>query len=112
MQSYAERQDHEEGFAELGTIVHDGKEFTNLGASVDDQYAYVYVKDNGTVTDWHGNRLGTYRTLSTWRAIAPIGYAAYYTMQAIRVRLEDGREYSGRYSCNWSELCKCKRVKS
>lgn len=120
MQSTATKIEHGQGFAEVGTITHDGHEYTNNGAYVDDQWAYVYVQPNpapsgchalrGIVTDWQGNKLGTYRQISTWLVNA--NQVGCYHMEAIRVRLEDGREYSGRYNRDWSDLCKCKRVKS
>lgn len=93
----------------------DGTEYTASGAFVDDTNAVAYLgMDNipepvmmrsgtqyfrkgdigtdwwsGTLTDWHGNKIGTYRPISTWWH----GYCS--RMYAITATI-NGRTYYGR----------------
>jgi hypothetical protein len=46
---------------------HDGREFSSGGAVVSDHYIVAYLGRAGVLTDWHGNRIGTWTTLSSWR---------------------------------------------
>lgn len=49
------------------TITHEGRTFESGGAVVTDEYIVAYIGPNGTLTDWHGNRLGEIRVRSSWR---------------------------------------------
>ena len=54
---------------EIATLHHEGKEFTAHGAILDlsNGHAYVYADENRTLTDFQGNILGIWQTVSTWR---------------------------------------------
>lgn len=99
----------------------DGQSFTAHGAIFDlDQGGCLYVGEPtgrnylgypgmyvpyGPLTDWHGNRVGTYWAISHYRN----NLGAVIT--CIRARIE-GREYHGRYGSDWSQLVNLKPVKS
>jgi hypothetical protein len=56
-------------------VHHNGREFKAGGAIVTESLAIAYLKFDGheslyatgTVTDWHGNRLGTARIVGKWK---------------------------------------------
>ena len=64
----------------------------------------------GPLTTWHGERVGTYWAISSWKQYSPAGEP--YTMTAIQARI-NGRDYYGRYGSDWSQLVRlrpCKRA--
>jgi hypothetical protein len=89
----------------LGTITHNGHEYTAGGGSVDLEagHVYAYATDgntNGHLTLWNGERIGTWRTTSTWRNARDGS-----TMRAINATLyADNRQWYGRYGSDWSEI--------
>lgn len=54
---------------EVGTMTHDGRGFMATGAVVAPNYLACYPAADGTVKDWGGNTLGTYRVLSSRPAV-------------------------------------------
>lgn len=54
---------------EVGTFVHEGKEYAATGAAVTPDYLACYPRADGTVADWAGNVLGTYRVVSSRPAV-------------------------------------------
>lgn len=74
------------------TIEHNGKQFTSGGAVVSEEYLIAYLAKNGVLTDWHGNKLGTYRIVSTWET--PASYVSS-TMHAVHATV-NGVLYKGR----------------
>lgn len=63
-----------------------GKAFTAGGAIVTQDYLIAYPDKNGVLKDWHGNTIGTWRTISTRPAIF-FGHrswqgSTYYYMRA------------------------------
>lgn len=88
---------------ELATVVHEGREFINLGAVISDSYVAGYLqstKDShgermnavGNLTDWHGNVIGTYRIVKMWRT--PRSYVSD-VMCAVHATV-NGNLYKGR----------------
>lgn len=74
------------------SIEHNGQTFTAGGAYVDDMYVTAYPSKGGILTNWHGERMGTWRSTSKWRV-----NSAYGThMHQIVATLDDGRIYAGR----------------
>jgi len=51
------------------TISHEGKTFEAGGAVVTQGYLIAYPRDNGVLADWHGNAIGTWRTISSRKAV-------------------------------------------
>lgn len=49
------------------TIQHQGKTFIAGGAVVTADRITAYLGKDGVLTDWHGEKLGTYRITSKWR---------------------------------------------
>jgi hypothetical protein len=90
------------------TIKLKGQDFTARGAYVDDERCWAYINDNGEVQTWHGKRLGTWTTTSEWDMMSRYGYIG--KMRAVKITLDDGRHYHGRYSKDWSNLVKARRV--
>lgn len=89
-----------ENFIEKDCCVkHEGQSFCNGGAMVTDDYLIGYAKDAetfgkpGTVTDWHGNPIGTFEVTGRWRI--PNGWVASH-MHSYRVTLHDGQQYNCR----------------
>lgn len=46
------------------TIEHNGRQYTSGGAAYDGERLVAYAGENETLTDWHGNPIGSYR----WRS--------------------------------------------
>jgi hypothetical protein len=75
------------GTIEVGTLIHDGHEYTAMGAVLEPMHPVVYlVEKDGkqNVTDWHGTILGQWWTTSTWRKWSSYGL---YTMSSVGVYL-------------------------
>jgi hypothetical protein len=72
-------------------IEHEGRKFESGGAVVTEQWIVAYPGKNGVLGDWHGNPLGTWRVLSSWRVNSWIGS----TMYSIEARV-NGVRYVGR----------------
>jgi hypothetical protein len=49
------------------TIEHEGRKFEAGGAVVTSDFLIAYPKENGVLGDWHGNAIGTWRVLSSWK---------------------------------------------
>ncbi len=73
------------------TFHHEGRTFEAGGAVVTDGWLIAYAGSNGVLNDWHGNPLGTWRTLSSWRVQSYIGSH----MHSIEARV-NGVRYVGR----------------
>jgi hypothetical protein len=71
---------------------HNGSTFTAGGAYVDDTYITAYPAKDGILNNWHGERMGTWRSTSRWRVDSYIGSH----MHQIVATLDDGRIYTGR----------------
>jgi len=94
-------------------FTHEGKDYESGGAYVLDDKALVYVRlGDKTVTDWHGNKLGTvlgYR-LGDWRYLTAKGQPCHpYRIAYVRVEM-NGREWWGRYNYDGGNLVRL-RVK-
>lgn len=87
-------------------IEHDGRKFESGGAVITDDFLIGYLGKDGQLTDWAGNRMGTYRITSTWRT--PRSYVSS-TMNQVAVKLSDGRRYTGR-SAGEGMVFKGKRI--
>jgi len=74
------------------TISFQGQDFTSGGAIVSEQFITAYLGKSGSLTDWHGKQIGTYRILSTWRT--PRSYVSS-TMSSVECFV-DGVRYVGR----------------
>lgn len=74
------------------TFVHKGRGFTSGGAAITEKYLVAYLGKAGVLTDWHGNEIGTYRIISTWKT--PRSFLSS-SMSAVHARV-DGRLYKGR----------------
>lgn len=96
------------------TITHDGNEYTAGGAVITDDHATAYLAIEvipkptyfrsgnvmwmkghigtdqwlGTLTDWHGSKVGTYHIVSTWQQ----GWTRMYSICGFI----NGRSYHGR----------------
>jgi len=106
----SEKQDIPGGFVELGTAIYKDKEFTARGAFVKEEKALLYVKEpEKEVVTWGGERVGTFTSVGSWRGKVP-GKDYPIQINAIRVQLNDGRRYHGRYSSESSHVV-LKRIK-
>lgn len=74
------------------TIEHKGQQFESGGAVVTEQYVVAYLAKDGVITDWHGEPLGTYNILSTWKT--PRSYVSS-TMHSVECFIQ-GTRYTGR----------------
>jgi hypothetical protein len=74
------------------TIEHQGQTFESGGAVVTAQFIIGYLAENNVLTNWHGNAIGTFRTLSTWRT--PRSYVSS-TMSSVECFV-NGVRYVGR----------------
>ena len=87
------------------TITHDGKSFTSGGAVVSPERIVAYLGKDNVLTDWHGNPIGTYRIVSTWKL--PYWYYISTTMHQVEATV-DNILYTGR-SCGIGMLYRGKR---
>jgi hypothetical protein len=74
------------------TITHEGRSFTSGGAVVTDDRIVAYLGKDKVLTDWHGNAIGTYRIVSTWKT--PRSYMSD-VMHAVHATV-NGKLYKGR----------------
>jgi hypothetical protein len=86
------------------TIELEGRKFTAGGAVVTPEYVIGYVKGD-SLTDWHGNVIGTVRVLSSW----PIHSYISSRMYSFALYVNDVR-YVGR-GCGEGMIVKGKRSK-
>jgi hypothetical protein len=47
------------------TLTHEGRTYTSTGAVVTPEHIVAYL-GHGMLTDWHGNKIGSYRITSRW----------------------------------------------
>lgn len=73
------------------TIEHEGRKFEAGGAVVTNDVLIAYPRENGILGDWHGEPIGTWRVLSSWRVNSYIGSRMY----SIEARV-NGVRYVGR----------------
>lgn len=66
--------------------------FVAAGAVVTPDRIVAYPAENGLLCDWHGNVIGTYRIVATWKT--PRSYVSS-TMHQIEARV-NGVTYTGR----------------
>lgn len=85
------------------TITHQGRQFSAGGAVVTDTHLIAYPVANGVLKDWHGNVLGTWRELSSWRIRSYISGRMY----SIEARV-NGVRYVGR-GCGEGMILRAKR---
>ena len=86
------------------TVVHDGRQFTSGGAFVTETLARGYLQFDtpemlgvtGSVTDWHGNLLGTARIVGKWPT--PRSWMSSHMLQV--ECCIDGISYTGRGAGN------------
>lgn len=76
------------------TIEHNGNKFSSGGAVVTPEFIIAYPGAYGVLKDWHGNTIGTYKTISSRPAVF-FGRRSwlsdtYYFMRAV----VNGVEYS------------------
>ena len=74
------------------TFTHEGRAFTAGGAVVTPERITAYLGQNGQLTDWHGNVLGTYRITATWRTPRSFVSATMHQVYAT----VNGVQYTGR----------------
>ena len=83
-------------FAELATVVHEGREFIAGGAFVTDDRLIAYLngpEGNWIVQTWNGVRIGTACATTSWPM--PRSWVGS-RMYQVSIRLDDGRRYQGR----------------
>lgn len=99
-----------DGMAVLGIVEHNGKTFTAGGGHISDAYCYCYPKADGTVGTWDGPIEGA-RIIkrTTYRQWNPFS-GFHESRTCYRIKLADGRIYSGRNSGD-GMLLKARRVK-
>ncbi len=68
------------------------REFESGGAFVSPAYIVAYLGKDNNLLDWHGAKLGTYRTTASWRTPNSYVSSRYYQVEAS----VDGVVYTGR----------------
>lgn len=74
------------------TFEAQGRKFTSGGAIVSPNYIIAYPRENGVLGNWHGEPIGTWRAVSTWKT--PRSYMSS-TMSQIEATV-NGIRYTGR----------------
>ena len=78
---------------ELGTLTHEGREFTNMGAVITETHAAGYLSsDMKAIHSWEGEVIGSARVVSSW----PMPRSWQSDRQYQVVATIDGRTYTGR----------------
>lgn len=91
-------------------IEFQGRKFESGGASVSPDYLIAYPGKDGVLTDWHGNRIGTYTVLSSRPAVF-FGYRSWIGSQFYFMRANvNGSVYSLR-GFGIGYVAKGKRIK-
>lgn len=95
------------------TITHEGKSFSASGAWLTEQGGAVYIirRDNQlTVETWNGDLISAnIQVVPEWIQYSRAGHP--YRMRSIRFSVAGNICFSGRYSPDWAELCRVKRVR-
>ncbi len=96
---------------------HNGVDYVNRGAYIDQGFAMVYIKrvDTGPTlagsiiraTDWYGNKLGAGVIVTSWTQWGRFGS---YRMVSVRFTI-DGVLYGGRFAFDNGELVRAKQLK-
>lgn len=93
-------------------FTHEGKTYQANGACLDERGGIVYITmKNGHLiaTEWNGRLISAnVHVVSKWKQYS---HGVPYQMCAIRFSVSN-MTYSGRYSSDWSQACKVKRVKT
>lgn len=55
------------------TVIHNGSKFSSGGAVVTPDHVIAYPDKHGNLTDWHGNKIGTCRSVASWRVESFLG---------------------------------------
>lgn len=95
MNTRTERHELPNGFIEVGTVTHEGREYSADGAMVTDKTIMVYPDADqglgwGDVTSWRGRKLGRFEITGRARGFNDVELTCY------RITLNDGRVYVGR----------------
>ena len=94
----------------IGFIEYEGHTFQAGGGFISDAYCYCYPNDDGTVSLWSGPLEGaTARKTCTYQQWNPLSHQ-HETRVCWRIRLADGRQYSGR-NASARMLLKAKRTR-
>lgn len=72
--------------------MNNGRKFNAGGAIVTPVHIVAYPGANGILTDWHGNKLGTWRATSTWKTPRSCYSSTMSQIEAI----VNGVTYTGR----------------
>ena len=100
-------------YTEVATIVYGGTNFTADGATITDTHATVYIhsdKRKGDVFTFGGDVIGTYVETGKWKRRHPVS-GVPWTIRTVRVTLNDGRTYVGRYGPDNSQAVRLRRIK-
>jgi len=87
-----EYRTEQHGNAEVGVVIHEGREFKALGAVISGDRIAAYLGKHGQLTNWAGEAIGTYRITKTWRT--PHLFLSSTMSQVIAT--VDGKRYQGR----------------
>lgn len=85
---------------ELATIIHEGREFTNLGSIIDEKNGFIFgyvSRDEAELHTWDGQVICSLRRVSSWesRVMSSRGLVTYTKMFAYACHF-NGRRYTGR----------------
>ena len=72
-------------------IVHEGRKLCAGGAVVTEGYIVAYPQKRGTLTDWRGRKIGTWREIASWPISSPYSPVMYQIEAKV-----DGVLYTGR----------------
>jgi hypothetical protein len=85
---------------ELATVIHEGREFTALGAIIDEKQGFIFgyvSRDETELRTWDGQAICPLRRVSSWesRVMSRTGLVTFTKMFAYACRF-NGRHYTGR----------------
>jgi hypothetical protein len=72
-------------------FTHEGKTFSAGGAVVTPDYLIAYPGKDGVLHDWHGNAIGRWASVSSWRVNSYMGERMHQIEATV-----DGTRYTGR----------------
>ena len=74
-------------------IEHEGRKFCAGGAVVTPAHIVAYPGKGGILNDWHGNPIGTWRTVSRWPIHSWIGSYMHQIEATVNGTLYTGRGF-------------------
>ena len=75
------------------TIEFQGKKFEAGGAFVSETHIIAYPGKNGVLNDWHGNAIGTWKSVRSWKVRSYVGTTMHQIEATVKNTVYTGRGF-------------------